>query len=113
MRLLADDQMPMLMTSLHIVVTENKLTHNCNVLQIGDGAGSAGSDVADAPIPGYEKENSNLLHGHYSEQGMPLAWKPSTPAGKKPPSVAGELVRARVYLRDATVYAMGAGNAWD
>eukprot|EP00729_Bicosta_minor_P020590 gene20590-353_t len=80
----------------------------------GNKRSTADAKDEDAPISGYEKENSNLLHGHYSEQGMPLTWEQPTPSGGKrpPPSVAGELVRARVYLRDATVYAMGAGDAW-
>lgn len=80
----------------------------------GNKCSTADAKDEDAPISGYEKENSNLLHGHYSEQGMPLTWEQPTPSGGKrpPPSVAGELVRARVYLRDTTVYAMGAGDAW-
>ena len=27
-------------------------------------------------------------------------------------SLAGKAVRARIYLRDATVYAIGGGNSW-
>ena len=62
------------------------------------------------PIPGYEKEHCQLARFHGSEQGMPLTWAGTD--RKPPPPVAGQVVRARIYLRDSTVYAIGAGNTW-
>ena len=62
------------------------------------------------PIPGYEKEHCSLARFHGSEQGMPLTWVGAD--RKPPPPVAGQVVRARIYFRDSTVYAIGAGNTW-
>ena len=72
--------------------------------------------TGNTPIPGYEKEKCNIRTMHESEQGMPLTWKPdnrdASVAGPPPPPLAGKQVRARIYLRDATVYAIGGGNSW-
>ena len=63
-----------------------------------------------AVLPGYGRENCDLLGKHASEQGAPLAW--AAPNGTRVGPPVGVKVRARIFLRDATVFSLGGGTAW-
>jgi hypothetical protein len=61
-------------------------------------------------LPGFEHANSGLLGLHASQQGYPLSWR--LPNGTTLKNPVGMTVRARIFLRDATVFSLGTGSAW-
>ena len=47
-----------------------------------------------------------------SQQGYPLRWKQDNGTILSGGALSGRSVRARVYMRKATVFSLGAGNTW-
>ena len=58
-------------------------------------------DARGRPIPGFEKEKCIVQDKDGVD--LPLRW-----AGRDTPALAGRIVAVRFYLRDATIYALGA-----
>lgn len=61
-------------------------------------------------LPGFEHANSGLLGLHANQQGYPLGW--TLPNGTALQLPVGRTVRARIFLRDATVFSLGTGTSW-
>ena len=68
-------------------------------------AGGAGSPPNRTAIPGFEAERCVLPK--LSQQGYPLSWKQDNGSHLSGGVLSGTTVRARIYMRKATVYGIG------
>ncbi len=61
-------------------------------------------------IPGYEAEK--CVTQSLSQEGISLSWTQGNGTKVSPEPLVGQSVRARVYLRAATIYSIGMGQTW-